>query len=76
MWESIDDSDLLLDPIRMVLRIGRRRLVRLIRGDWMCLVCGELLVDWSGWRRAMLRWRLGVRALREGYRRPEERQSE
>ncbi len=75
VYSVVDDSDLAASPIRLVLRVGRRVLAAWqIRGDWTCLACGELLVDWSGWRRAMLRWRLGVRALREGYRRPEERE--
>lgn len=65
VWETIDDSDLLHDPIKLE---GRP-----VRGDWTCLTCGESLVDWSSYRRAVINWRRGLRALREGYRRPEER---
>jgi hypothetical protein len=72
--EDVDDSGLLENPIR--LRGLRQNPIKvggdIVRGDWVCLACGQLLVDWSSWRRSMLAWLRGRRALTEGYRRRDE----
>ena len=48
---------------------------RKIRGDWTCIPCGEVVVAWSNWRYAMLKWAGLSQARKGGYRRPEERRS-
>ena len=63
--EDRDDPELVRQP---VILYGRP-----IQGDWECLQCSQLLVNWSAWRRARLRWNLTARSRQEGYRRPEER---
>lgn len=66
VWEQVevDDGGLAADPLRLD---GRP-----VRGDWWCLRCGEWLVRWAEYRRALRSWLAGRRAIAEGYKRREE----
>ena len=67
VWQQIEEDDAGLFRFPLAFE------GRLIRGDWWCLRCSELLVRWAEYRRQLAGWLAGNKARAEGYRRPEER---